>query len=82
MENKNIPANYQPLSAWAYFGYQLLFSIPVIGLICLIIFAFNNDNINRKNFARAFLCINILSVIVFAIVVGMGLVSNSGLFVK
>lgn len=73
MENKNIPAKYQPLSAWAYFGYQLLFSIPVIGLICLIIFAFNNDNINRKNFARSFFCIYILLAVVFAIVAVLGL---------
>lgn len=43
--NNNIPYNYKPLSPWAYFGYQLLFTIPLIGFIFLLVFAFNNDNI-------------------------------------
>ena len=36
-------------------------------------FAFNNDNINRKNFARSFFCVYILLAIVFAIVAVLGL---------
>ena len=73
MENKNIPENYKPLSPWAYFGYQILFSIPIIGFICLIIFSFNNNNINRKNFARSFFCVYILLAIVFGIIAALGL---------
>ena len=73
MENKNIPVKYRPLSAWAYFGYQILFSIPVIGFICLIIFAFNNDNINRKNFARSFFCVYVLLAIAGALAAVLGL---------
>ena len=73
MENENIPSKYKPLSPWAYIGYQLLFSIPVIGIIALIVFAFNNDNINRKNFARSYFCIYLLVVIVFAIIAMLGL---------
>ena len=73
MENENIPSKYKPLSPWAYFGYQLLFSIPVIGIIALIVFAFNNENINRKNFARSYFCIYLLVVIVFAIITMLGL---------
>lgn len=76
MGNENIPAEYKPLSAWAYFGYNLLFSIPVLGLICLIVFAFNNNNINRKNFARSFFCGYILLVIVFVIVAVLSLGSS------
>lgn len=45
-----IPEEYKPLSPWAYFGYSLLFSIPLVGFICLIIFAFDKSNINRRNF--------------------------------
>ena len=48
-----IPPQYKPLSPWAYLGYQILFTIPLVGLIALIIFALNNDNINRRNFARS-----------------------------
>ncbi len=47
---------YRPLSPWAYFGYSLLFGIPLIGLIFLLIFSFNSRNINRRNFARSFFC--------------------------
>lgn len=47
---------YRPMGAWTYFGYSLLFSIPLVGLICLIVFSFNNDNINRRNFARSHFC--------------------------
>ena len=74
MENKNIPVQYQPLSAWAYFGYKILFSIPIIGLICLIIFSFSDDNINRKNYARSYFCIYALLAFVLLIALICGLV--------
>lgn len=43
MDNKNItqdmlPEKYRPLGMWAYFGYTILFSIPLLGFIFLIIF--------------------------------------------
>ena len=28
---------YQPISAWGYIGYRILFAIPVVGLICTIV---------------------------------------------
>ena len=56
----NLPSQYRPLGAWAYFGYMILFSIPVIGFILLIVFSFNNSNINRRNFARSYWCIFLL----------------------
>ena len=34
----NVPPEFRPLGAWAYFGLSILFSIPVIGLIFLIVF--------------------------------------------
>ena len=64
---KSIPSEYRPLSPWAYFGYGILFNIPVIGFILLIIFSLDNSNINRRNYARSYWCIYIL-VIVFIIV--------------
>ncbi len=51
-----VPEENRPLSPWAYFGYGILFSIPVIGLILLIIFSFAGKNINRRNFARSYWC--------------------------
>lgn len=53
MKQVEIPSEYRPLSPWAYFGYNILFCIPIVGLILLIIYSFNNENINRRNYARS-----------------------------
>ena len=53
---KNIPAEYKPISVWGYFGYSLLFSIPVVGFIMLFIFAIGSKNINKRNYARSYFC--------------------------
>jgi hypothetical protein len=62
-ETATIPANYAPISAWGYVGYELLFCIPVVGFILMLVFAFNNSNINRKNFARSYLIYFIFGLI-------------------
>ena len=61
-EINKLPSQYRPLSAWAYFGYNILFSIPIIGWIILIIFAFDSSNINRRSYARSFFCTAILII--------------------
>ncbi|HOZ54199.1 MAG TPA: hypothetical protein PKY25_02610 [Bacilli bacterium] len=45
------------LSPWAYIGYNILFSLPIIGLIMMIVFAVDKDtyNVNRRNYARSML---------------------------
>lgn len=63
-EMKKLPPEYRPISAWGYFGYQLLFCIPIIGFILLIVFALSNDNINRRNFARSYFCIYVIVAII------------------
>lgn len=68
----SIPPHYRPLSPWAYFGYNILFAIPIIGLIFLIVYAFNDSNINRKNYARSFFISWILIIIVVAIFAAIG----------
>ena len=68
--SQNLPPQNRPLSPWAYFGYQFLFSIPLVGLICLIIFSFNEDNINLRNYARSYWCallVGLIIMIVFTI---------------
>ena len=78
MSENNIPAEYKPISMWGYFGYEILFSIPLIGLICLIVFACASKNKNVKNFARSYFCMLILvivmAVICFAIISATGAV--------
>lgn len=68
MDQQLIPKEYEPISMWGYFGYQILFSIPVVGFICLIIFAIGAKNVNKKNFARSYFCYTIICLVIFAIV--------------
>lgn len=48
-------------------GYGLLFTLPVIGWILAIVFALNDDNLNRRNFARGYWCM-VLVVVILSIV--------------
>lgn len=74
MDNTNLPEEYRPISMWGYFGYQILFSIPCVGFIALLIFAFGGTkNVNLKNFARSYFCFTIILVVLvvlFTIVFG------------
>lgn len=60
-------SQYRPLSPWAYVGYGILFNIPLAGWILAIVFSLNDDNLNRRNFARAYWC-GVLLVVVIAVV--------------
>ncbi|MFQ8987103.1 MAG: hypothetical protein ACLR6T_00135 [Intestinibacter sp.] len=74
--NNNIPSEYRVLSPWAYFGYSILFAIPLIGFILAIVFAFDNSNLNRRNFARSYFCgllIAVILIVLFAVLVGAGM---------
>lgn len=55
------------LGPWGYFGLKILFSIPLVGFILLIVFSFNNNNLNRRNFARSYWCDLILRVAIILI---------------
>ena len=73
----NIPEEYKPISMWGYFGYELLFSIPYVGFILLLVFAFGGTkNVNLKNFARSYFCYFIIAaaitVIVITIMIALG----------
>ena len=71
-EIRQLPAKYRPLTAWAYFGYSLLFSLPVAGLILLIVFSISSANINRRSFARSFFCVYIIGAVIFLIMLFTG----------
>lgn len=79
-ETPSIPSEYKPITMWGYFGYELLFSIPCIGLILLLVFAFGGtQNVNLKNFARSYFCFLIVVVVLFAVlgsIVGIGAIST------
>jgi len=59
-----VPIDYKPISAWGYIGYQILYSIPIIGFIFLIINALGATNINVRNFARSYFCILVLILLI------------------
>ena len=65
-----LPEKYKPISAWGYFGYSLLFCIPIVGLILLIVYSFSDKNINRRNFARSY-WVAILVGIILTVVLGL-----------
>ncbi|MBQ2603314.1 MAG: zinc ribbon domain-containing protein [Oscillospiraceae bacterium] len=75
----NLPAQYKPLSPWAYFGLSLLFAVPIVGLVFLIVFSFNNNNINRRNFARSFFCMLLIAAIIFVIVLVISLILGNSI---
>ena len=66
----NVPESYKPISMWGYFGYEILFGIPLIGFIILLVFAFGGSgNVNVKNFARSKFCIVILALLLAVIII-------------
>ncbi|HCI83354.1 MAG: zinc-ribbon domain-containing protein [Porcincola intestinalis] len=68
----NIPDEWKPISMWGYFGYEILFSIPLIGLILLIVFSVGGTkNRNLRNFARSYFCFLIVAIIVIAIILAV-----------
>jgi len=72
MSEYNGSEQYRPISMWGYFGYQLLFSIPVVGFIFLIIYSASDANINRRNFARSYWCVLIVAIIITVLVFVLG----------
>ena len=67
-------SDYAPIGTLGYIGYFILFSIPIIGQILLIVFAFSKKgNANRRALARAmfvFLVLGLISSIVLGITMG------------
>lgn len=76
MEENNplIPYNQQPISAINWALYIFVSSIPVIGFIVLLVWAFGDGNIHRKFWAKGMLLITFLGlIIVFFLVFFLGL---------
>lgn len=77
-----IPEKYAPLSGWAYFGLQLLFSIPLVGWIFCFVFAVGGcRNINRRNFARSYFCWLLVIGVLVVLAVVLSLLINGNVSV-
>ncbi len=72
----SIPAEYEPIGMWGYFGYQFLFSIPLVGWILCISFAIMAQNHNLRNFARSQFCYIIIYIIIICVLAGLGVISQ------
>jgi len=79
-ENQNIPSEYKVLSPWAYFGYNILFAIPLVGFILAIVFALDDSNLNRRNFARSYFCGLLLAVILVVVVVVISVATGAAVY--
>jgi len=62
-EDLDVSREYKPIGMWGYIGYEILFALPVVGLILAIILSFAPDNKNLKNFARSYFCWIIVGII-------------------
>lgn len=52
------------VSTGSYFWLTVLYSIPVLGLVCSIIAAVSAQNLSRRNFARSVLIIKLICLFV------------------
>lgn len=77
-DNYQGPEQYKPLGPWAYFGYTLLFNLPIAGFILLIIFSVKDDNINRRNFARSYWCVYVIAIIIAVLLMVTGIGASIG----
>lgn len=66
-----VPYEYYPMSTWGHIMLYILYLIPVIGSIFLIIFAFNDSNIARRNHARSYFCGYLIFLIVIGIILAL-----------
>ena len=69
---EDLPPQYRPLSAWAYWGLSLLFSVPIVGFVFLIVFSCSGANINRRSFARSYFCWLIIAGIILTVILLTG----------
>ena len=61
---RTLPLEFRPLSPWAYFGYSLLFSVPIVGFIIVIVFACGGAlNVNLRKFARYYVIMTVFGLI-------------------
>lgn len=73
---EDVPYNFRPLTAWAFFGYGLLFSIPLVGFIMLLVYSFGGTpRVCLQNYARSYFCGLIIGIVLGAILVFLGVLT-------
>lgn len=76
IRNYDPSKDYTPIGMWGYFGYQLLFAIPIVGFILILVFSFGGTrNINLRNYARSTFCWLIIVVVVLLAILLIGAIA-------
>ena len=80
IDRDRIPEAYRPLSAWTYFGLEILYALPIAGWIFLICHAIGSRNINKRSFARSYFCVYgiVILLVIVLLVSGVGLRITGG----
>ncbi len=52
------------ITPWGYIGYGLLFAIPIVGIVCVLIFSFSSSYPCRRNYARSVLIGFIIALVI------------------
>ena len=76
---EELPSQYKPLGAWMYFLLQILFALPIVGFVFLIIYSFDDSNINRRNFARSYWCSLLVTVAVVLLILIIVIIAGASL---
>ena len=64
---KDLPSDLKPICGLAYYGYRLLFALPLIGVIAVIICATSSYNINVRKFARGYIWGAVIDLVILAV---------------
>ncbi len=72
----HIPYEYRPISMWGYFGYTILFCIPILGLILALVWSFGAGNVKLRNFARTQFCVLIIIGIVLGVCAALSVLGS------
>ena len=59
------------MGAWHYVLLDILYAIPIIGLIALLVHSFSEKNENRRHYARSYFAKFLLAVILCLIGTGL-----------
>lgn len=71
LTEEQLPAKFKPITAWGYFGWAFIFTIPLVGIIVALIKAFGNtENVNLRNFARSMFCYFVIVAILCLLIFG------------
>ena len=73
---EEIRESHKPISPWGYIGYEILYAIPVVGLVLAIIFSITSKNKNLKNFAKAQLIMIVIGIVLFFVLTALGLMKG------